>query len=85
MHRVLVTGCAGYIGSVLVRRLLARDYFVVGLDNLSFGGESLIEVLESPNFEFVNGDLRQVDAYEDILAAVDSVVHLAAIVGTVGG
>ncbi len=81
MSGVLVTGCAGYIGSVLVRQLLSRNYSVIGLDNLSFGGESLLEILNSPNFRFVKGDIRDGDCYKEILNKVDSIIHLAAIVG----
>jgi nucleoside-diphosphate-sugar epimerase len=80
-NKVLVTGAAGYIGSVLVRQLLNRGHRVRAFDNLTFGGESLIGVYGDPNFEFQKGDVRN---RADIAAAVDgvdAVVHLAAIVG----
>jgi nucleoside-diphosphate-sugar epimerase len=81
MKTVLVTGAAGYIGSVLVNQLLQRNYKVVGFDILNFGGESLLSVFNHPNFEFIKGDVRKQDDIEPILAQVDSVIHLAAIVG----
>jgi nucleoside-diphosphate-sugar epimerase len=79
--KVLVTGAAGYIGSVLVRRLLERGYEVRGFDNLTFGGESLIGVYNLPNFEFQKGDIRNGADMIKALEGVQAVVHLAAIVG----
>jgi nucleoside-diphosphate-sugar epimerase len=79
--KIVVTGAAGYIGSVLVRRLLDSGNKVRGFDNLSFGGDSLLSVYSHPNFEFQRGDLRN---RADIAAAIrdaDAVVHLAGIVG----
>ena len=81
MKKVLVTGGAGYIGSVLVRLLLEQDYQVVVVDNLSFGGESLVELFNNPRFTFVKGDVRDEVLMEEVLKEIDYVAHLAAIVG----
>ena len=81
MKKVLVSGGAGYIGSVLVRELLAKGYKVRVIDNLSFGGESIIELLNSPNFEFLKGDIRNMADVKKALVGVDGVAHLASIVG----
>ncbi|MEE2677738.1 MAG: NAD(P)-dependent oxidoreductase [Myxococcota bacterium] len=79
--RILVTGAAGYIGSVLVRQLLAAGHAVTGFDNLSFGGEGLLGVYLHPEFRFVRGDVRDADAVGGALEGCQGVVHLAAIVG----
>ena len=76
---VLVTGGAGYIGSVLVRQLLAGGRRVRVLDSLRTGGESLAELAGHQNFEFIRGDVR--DDPASAVADCDAVVHLAAIVG----
>ena len=78
---ILVTGAAGYIGSVLIRQLLKDGYCVRGFDILNFGGESLIGIYNHPNFEFIKGDVRE---EKDCIYAVkdmEAVVHLAGIVG----
>ena len=79
--KVLVTGGAGYIGSVLVRQLLNKGYNVRVLDNLKFGGEALYEVMQHPNFEFIKGDLNNAEEVSKALIGVDAIAHLAAIVG----
>jgi len=77
----LVTGGAGYIGSVLVRQLLEKGYKVRALDSLKFGGDALYEVILNPNFEFIKGDIRKTKDVETALKDIDAVAHLAAIVG----
>lgn len=79
--KVLVTGGAGYIGSVLVRQLLNKGYQVRAIDNLNFGGDALIDVMQHPNFEFLKGDVREADTVTKALEGIQAVAHLAAIVG----
>ncbi len=81
MKKVLVTGGAGYIGSVLVRLLLDNGYHVRVLDNLSFGGEAIVELLNNNNFEFVKGDIRNKDDLKVAMKDIEYVAHLASIVG----
>ncbi len=80
---ILVTGGAGYVGSVLIRRLLGKGFTVDCLDNLRFGGESLIEVWHNPNFFFHKCDITLYEDIDRIMEKKDffAIVHLAAIVG----
>jgi nucleoside-diphosphate-sugar epimerase len=84
-HHVLITGGAGYIGSMLTSELLRANYRVTVLDSLLFGGESIISFLHHPNFHFVKADVTENRAVRDALKRdwqkPDTVVHLAAIVG----
>ena len=79
--KILVTGGAGYVGSVLVRQLLARGHRVHVLDNLMFGGNTLLPLFINPNFSFANVDICDRAAVEAEMDGVDAVVHLAALVG----
>ncbi len=80
-RRLLVVGGAGYIGSLLVERLLEDGYRVRVLDNLLYGDESLQMVRNHPNFELVVGDCRNVDDVITVARGMESIIHLAAIVG----
>jgi len=79
--QIVVTGGAGYIGAVVVRQLLNRGYKVKVIDLLRFGGESLLEVFNSPQFTFYKEDVRNKAAMEKILKDSYGIIHLAAIVG----
>jgi nucleoside-diphosphate-sugar epimerase len=81
MKKVLVTGGAGYIGSVLVRILLDNGYNVRAFDSLKFGGDALYDVSQNANFEFMKGDIRNEADVDKALQGIDYVAHLAAIVG----
>jgi nucleoside-diphosphate-sugar epimerase len=78
----LVTGGAGYVGSVVVDELLARGRSVRVLDSLLHGSvPSLLQVWGKDRFQFVRGDVRDPISRNHALEEVDSVIHLAAIVG----
>ena len=79
--KILVTGGAGYIGSVLVRLLLNKGYKVRVIDSLKFGGEALYDVIQNPNFEFQKGDIRNEEDVKKAINGIDAIAHLAAIVG----
>ncbi|HLY18364.1 MAG TPA: NAD-dependent epimerase/dehydratase family protein, partial [Bryobacteraceae bacterium] len=78
---VLVVGGAGYIGSLLVERLLRSGYQVRVLDSLLYGGEPLSHAMRHPNFELLRGDCRNIQDVVKAVRGVDSIVQLAAIVG----
>jgi len=84
-RHILITGGAGYIGSLLTSELLRLNYRVTVLDSLLFGGESLVPFLHHPNFHFVKSDVTEPraikDAVKDSWQKPDSIIHLAAIVG----
>ncbi|MBF0522478.1 MAG: NAD(P)-dependent oxidoreductase [Candidatus Omnitrophica bacterium] len=82
-RNILITGGAGYVGSVVTGALLSRGYNIVVVDNLSFGGEGLLGVWHHPNFKFVKGDLTDKTTIPSLFNdnQFDGVVHLAAIVG----
>ncbi len=80
-QHVLITGGAGYIGSLLCGDLLWRGFRVTVLDNLLFGGNSLLAYLNHPSFTFHKADVRDKNDLRPYFLGVDHVIHLAAIVG----
>lgn len=81
MMKILVTGGAGYLGSVLCRKLLERGYQVRVIDNLWYGKEPINELLKNHNFELIEGDIRNLIVTVKALKDIDGVIHLASIVG----
>ena len=82
---ILVTGGAGYIGSLLASELLRAGYRVTVVDSLLYGGESLLGFFAHPNFHFERADVTEPGAVRAALRRdwpkPEGVVHLAAIVG----
>jgi len=79
MNLVLVTGCAGFIGSNLVDRLLNDGYEVVGIDNFSTGQRRFLEqAFKCSRFRFVEADLLDLDALRHAFHGGNAVFHLAA-------
>jgi nucleoside-diphosphate-sugar epimerase len=80
-HRILVTGGAGYIGSVLCPRLLRAGHRVAAYDGLFFGRSPVEALLENPDFSLIEGDVRDRAGLERVFARhdFDRVIHLAAV------
>ena len=81
MQKVLITGGAGYLGSVLTEVLLSKGYFVTVLDNLAYKQLSLTSFCHNKNFNFVVGDVRDHLLLSMLVEIHDIVIPLAAIVG----
>ncbi len=80
-QKILVTGGAGYIGSVLTKVLLDSGHQVTVLDNFLFDQTSLLDCCPSPAFSIIRGDCRDERVLTDALRGQDAVIPLAAIVG----
>jgi len=81
VQRILVTGGAGYIGSVLVPRLLAEGYRVTVIDSLMYNQHSLLDCCANPRFDFIKGDVCNESLLLELVARFDIIIPLAAIVG----
>jgi nucleoside-diphosphate-sugar epimerase len=78
---ILVTGGAGYIGSILVPDLLSQGHTVTVLDNFMFKQASLNHICAHKNFHVINGDIRKEEVIKPLLKQADVVIPLAALVG----
>jgi nucleoside-diphosphate-sugar epimerase len=78
-NKILVTGGAGYVGSVLVPRLLAKGYAVKVLDLFIYGDSVLDEVKSNPKLELIKGDIRDQELIKKSVKGCDAVIHLACI------
>jgi nucleoside-diphosphate-sugar epimerase len=78
---ILVTGGAGYVGSILVPELLRNGHKVTVLDNFMYRQNSLVECVADENFEVIRGDARDEDILKRLLQKVDYIIPLAALVG----
>lgn len=78
---ILVTGGAGYIGSILVPDLLSQGHMVTVLDNFMFKQSSLNHICAHKNFQVINGDIRKEEVIKPLLKQADIIIPLAALVG----
>lgn len=77
--RILVTGGAGYLGSVLVPRLLEQGYLVTILDNFTFGEQPLKAIRNNPNLTIIRDDILNHENHVNLFKDIYGVVHLAGI------
>lgn len=80
-EKILVTGGAGYLGSILVPELLKLGHKVTVLDNFMFGQSSLLECCVYENFDVIRGDARDEEMLTPLLKGADCIIPLAALVG----
>ncbi|HNW34019.1 MAG TPA: NAD(P)-dependent oxidoreductase [Candidatus Ozemobacteraceae bacterium] len=78
---VLITGGAGYLGSIICEHLLARGFRVTVVDKLLYNQHSLFHFCANPLFDFVYGDVRDESLMRRLMAAADVIFPLAALVG----
>lgn len=81
MVNVLITGGAGYIGSVLCEHLLDAGHHVTVIDSLAYGQNSLFHLCANPRFEFIRGDARDEELVRRSMKTADVLIPLAAVVG----
>lgn len=79
--KILITGGAGYLGSVITGKMLNAGHEVVVLDKLIFNQTSLLVYTANPNFRFIHGDVRNASLLEKLCNESDAIIPLAAIVG----
>lgn len=80
-QKILVTGGAGYLGSILVPHLLSLGYQVTVLDSFMYRQNSLLECCANPDFSIIRGDCRDEALIKKLLPKFDTVIPLAALVG----
>jgi len=81
MKNIIVTGGAGYIGSVLVPELLQKGYRVTVIDNFLYKQNSLANICHNPNFQVIKGDVRSKQVIVPLISKADIIIPLAALVG----
>jgi len=79
--KILITGGAGYLGSVITGRMLEEGHEVVVLDKLLFNQTSLLQYTSNPKFTFIYGDVRNYELLRELCTKAEVIIPLAAIVG----
>jgi nucleoside-diphosphate-sugar epimerase len=79
--KILVTGAAGYIGSIMTPRLLEKGHEIIALDNFMYAQTSLLDCCHYDNLKIVRGDVRDQVLVRNLLKSVDAVMPLACYTG----
>ena len=79
--KILITGGAGYLGSVISKKMLEAGHEVIVLDNLGFKQLAPLQLVSNPNYKFIFGDVKNVQLLQKLVADNDVIIPLAAIVG----
>lgn len=83
-QKILVTGGAGYVGSILVPALLSSGYQVTVLDSLMYDQAPLLDCCANPGFAFIRGDIGDLALVNNLIPKFDLIIPLAAVVGVPG-
>ena len=79
--KILITGAAGYIGSILTTKLVELGFDVLAVDKLCYESDSLSHLYFYKNFRFIKGDVTKAEIVKKILKNRDFIIPLAALVG----
>jgi nucleoside-diphosphate-sugar epimerase len=79
--KILVTGGAGYVGLELIENLLSKNFQVICYDNFLYKNILTIKKFKNKNFQYIKSDIRDLKTLSKILPQINTVIHLAAIVG----
>jgi nucleoside-diphosphate-sugar epimerase len=79
--KICVTGGAGYLGSILVPKLISHGHEVVVVDSFLYNQTSLLDVMNSPKLTLIRADVREFSSYNDVLKESDVVIPLACLTG----
>src|SRR3990167_6107300 len=79
--KILLTGAAGYIGSILVPELLRHGHEVIAIDNFMYNQTSLLECCADRKFTLIRGDVRNRTLISECLKSVDAILPLACLTG----
>ena len=81
MKKILITGGAGYLGSVLTTKLLEIGYHITVIDIMDFSKTSLSHLFVKKGFKFIKADVRDKKLLKDLIKKKDVIIPLAALVG----